>query len=161
VTKTTNTRRSDAEFAALPKAEQRVALATDALAWLEAGGLVAKTGLYVHPVDISVHVSRAMWKAQARDTVIGPCNVCGLGALLISKIVRSDGCTVGELLVRPGSLAYEKLEEHFSFGQLANIDTAFERHWTKRYPDPKSRLAAILENIIRNGGTFVAEEVTP
>ena len=150
-------------------AEQRVAIAKDALAWIEAGALKPMPGVFVSPVNVTESLSPT---GQLRDAVLGPCEVCAIGAMFIAKAVRFDEVTTDQY--RCGQF-HEPLRRHFDAKQLALIETAFEGQvyvWNEdaRLSDAEkwaahgfyaahvgasSRLTAILRNIIANDGTFI------
>jgi hypothetical protein len=148
--------------------EKRVAIAKDALAWIEAGALRPMSGAYVEPMerkDLRKNLAQ-----QLRDVVLGPCEVCAIGALFIAKAVRFGETSVGDYAM---SHFHDSLRGHFSEKQLALIECAFERGPCGRYEyrldetevaeaiafyglddTAARRLKRILENIIANGGTF-------
>jgi len=153
------------------KAEQRVAIARDALAWIEAEALIPAQGGYVR-----FHMDHGLLNLpsdqQLRDAKLGPCRVCGIGAVFIAKAVRYNKVTVGDL----NSGQYHRaLKDTFSRQQMLLIETAFEQSdLTSPYSAETAkeslavdrarefctsdktavRLIAILNNIIANNGTF-------
>ena len=148
------------------RAAERVAIAKDALAWIEAGALIPSGMCYINPVREDDQIS---WSAekQLRDIELGPCKVCAKGALFLAKAVRYDnvvGIQSSDQLYQRAYIGYELLE-HFDQDQLKMIESYFEgweRSWSPfaatfklKYPDHKQRLTIILKNIIDNGGTMV------
>jgi hypothetical protein len=148
------------------RAQERVAIAQDALAWEEAGALRVATQQYVktHTYEFPLHERTK----QARDVVLGECQVCALGGLLLAKAVRFDAVIVDD--VRVGKMT--SLLDHFSREQLGQIEAAFEgrsypdvnktdsfqvenQSWIQEYPNSTERFRAIMQNIIDNHGTFV------
>ena len=142
----------------ISKAKQRVLIAKDALEWEAAGALIAAQGQYVAP--LLAPIDGSLWQ-QARDTFIGKCQVCALGALLVAKAVRYDNVTREALLGQNT----QALREHFDEDQLTLIESAFEgwndESWFDAYPDESARFRAIMRNIIRHKGTFVPSDVRP
>lgn len=143
------------------KAKERVAIAKDALAWLEAGALEA-SHYYVEPEFTSF--ARDEQKRQLRDIVLGTCQVCALGAMFLAKAVRYDNVVVPDIF--DSILVYSKLAEHFDRQQLELIELTYEHQYhmnaygraagfAETFPDGEPRLRAILENIIANHGTFI------
>lgn len=161
----------NAKFANATPAEKRVMMAKHALLWLGEGALIAKTGVYVGPVNIQWSYLKRdrpeILQEQARDVVLGPCLVCAKGALLVAKAVLFDAVTVEEMSTYAGD---DLLENEFDPEQTDLIERAFEDKWPSfssfeqyiwydNYKDPRDRMVAILENIIRNKGTFVYDQV--
>lgn len=149
------------------QAKERVAIAKDALAWIDAGALVPKSMTYVYVSDYARSLqlnNRENLGKQLRDVVLGKCQVCAKGALFLAKAVRYDNVeiTSGFNINQLASNHYDgPLTEHFTSDQLVDIEDAFENFrnrddhpWHVRYPKPKDRLVAILQNIIRNQGNF-------
>jgi hypothetical protein len=153
-------------------AEDRVKVAEDALSWLRAGALRATQGTYVNPSSRRVTRSTILdrvgdkMETQMRDVVLGPCDVCAVGALLIASIVRYDSCTVDEFeRLHPRVL----LSRWFDDDQVRLMECAFETYnqgWLGsksvqaqafglRFVLASKRLEAILQNVIDNGGDFV------
>jgi hypothetical protein len=175
MTQTETVRKKNAKFGGMTKAEQRVAIARDALEWLKAGALIAQGSTYGYPVNRNLDPRNAAGSIrmddQLRDVEMGPCRVCGLGALFLAKAVRFDDVTVRDWCNGSRGV-YEKLSQHFSRTQIAMIEVAFEENpsfsntlteadtrraldfWKDSQIDYKGRLIAILRNIIQNGGEF-------
>jgi hypothetical protein len=167
------------------KARERVEIAQDALAWEKAGALIVDSAPHKEPyVDFGSSdeerrtIRKNLWNQsnkQARDVVIGKCNVCVLGGLLLAKAVRFNAVTASDILER----SVTKLLDHFTAEQLNEIEAAFEgrsypalnkiwagdlfinHYWQKAMPSRSQRFRAIMENIIRNEGTFVRDDIRP
>lgn len=160
------------------KAKDRVAIAKDALKWHRAGALDIRPGSYVRPLRGNALIRNEQGEmidrdTEARDVVIGKCEVCALGALLIAKAVRFDAVTIGQLKMN-NAVA---LKDYFSNDQINSIEAAFEgtsypsingtcndaiytagrvnSDWIARYPNHAVRFRAVMRNIIKNNGTFV------
>jgi hypothetical protein len=156
------------KFGKMSPAEQRVAIAKDALSWVEVGALVAEQCVYVRAEQRPY----ALPGVQLRDVNLGKCHVCALGALFLAKANRFDNVGAGVNFY--GDVLRSSLGEHFSIGQLGLVEAAFEMHANfatkhgvgsaaadtavrfgqKRTTD-RSRMSAILRNIVENDGTFV------
>src|ERR1700682_4791009 len=110
-------------------AEQRVAIARDALEWLGEGALIATGSTYGYPVNRHKDPSRCDSSVdpntQLREVQMGPCKVCGRGPLFLAKAVRFDDVTVGDWNC-VSRMVYEKLGRHFDRQQLEMIEVAFE-----------------------------------
>lgn len=153
-------------------AQKRVSIARDALEWIKKGALIPRTGNYVVPIDNRI-ASDLAWSesAQLRDLNLGPCNVCGVGALFIAKAVRYN-----DAKPRDAQYPHTNLLEYFSAKQLLLIENYFEGRDASPLGDSASsddnrierfayhfktsvRLVHILENIIKNNGTFKPQEL--
>jgi hypothetical protein len=147
------------------QAKDRVAIAKDALAWLKAGALKAGH-TYIRPTGV---YPMANDERQLRDVNLGKCTVCALGSLFIAEVVRFDDFRAGMFQNDCSTVDRMKkaIERHFSLEQMTMIEDAYEgwgrdpnsRYATgefyHRYLTSEMRLVAILENIIKNKGTFV------
>lgn len=143
------------------KAEERVAIAKDALAWVQAGALIPASGVYVVPISTGIKT----WlegdrSKQLRDVVLGPCQVCAKGALFLAKAVRFDKVSIADYNTCNWA---GSLEEHFNEEQLRWIERWFEgwvsgngeaSKFRERHPDNTERMTLILQNIIDHDGTF-------
>jgi hypothetical protein len=150
------------------KARERVAIAKDALAWVEAGALTPQCGVYVRP---TIYPTQSEVYKQLRDVYLGKCEVCARGALFLAKAVRFDNVLAGNFNMPSANLC--ALEEHFEFQQIALIENYFEGrsvhwvnynsdlyiYWARRHPSSSERMTLILQNIIDNDGTFVPEKL--
>jgi hypothetical protein len=76
------------------KAKERIAIAKDALEWVEAGALIPTKGTYVKPTN---KVDVADSDKQLRDVNLGKCEVCSLGALFLAKAVRYNNVLANTL----------------------------------------------------------------
>ncbi len=164
----TKTEKNNAKFDKMTPAQKRVAMAQDALKWIEAGALIPMKGLYVNTLSMDIYhraddldaVNADGSRKQARDVVLGPCNVCAKGALLIAKAVRFNNVTVLDL----ANYSDEQLTDYFTTSQISQMEVAFERYdtwWYDEYPDNKERLTAILKNVVRNKGQFEFDDGRP
>ncbi len=168
----------------LTKAQMRVAVAKDVKLRLKQG-LITPHSIYFGTLDDACELG-----VDGKDTIaafrkwIKPgCEVCGIGALFVSQVLKfnnftiprfgpyDDATEVDEPILR------KKLSQLFTSNQLFLIEKAFEgtlpvvgrgdRGWgeqQKSYmmhqafydqdPSRKLLMAAIMDNIIANEGTF-------
>lgn len=90
------------------------------------------------------------------------CHVCALGALMLAKANADGSCA----RPRDGSEVRRCLAEVFDHGELRSIECFYE-NWIPRpndertlerfvhkYTTPEARMKAIMQNIIKNKGTF-------
>jgi hypothetical protein len=153
------------EYNTPEKAAERVAIAKDALAWIEAGALIPTHGVYVVPTRYPKYGEDN--DKQLRDVDLGECRVCAMGAILLAKAVRFDNLLAKNL----SSGRTKALLEHFEPNQLKLIEYTFEGwndmamplgeavgqaifRFCLKHLDTKERLIAILNNIIEHNGTF-------
>lgn len=165
----------------LTKAEQRVAVAKDALQQLRLAKYIAETGTYVGEKFKLTIVDEPSFRFNDDDCIVGgsnwddqakpllrsssePCAVCAKGALFLSTIRKFNKATVGDIVS-------ENFTDTYKLFGKANMDLAeiaFER-WScygtdgkkgkardfgYQYTHDHDRLVAILKNIIKNNGTF-------
>lgn len=166
-------------FQALPPERKRVAIARDVLKWLRMGKILATCGVYVE-----------RFEPGDNDFTLdgGSCNACALGSLFAGA--AEYGCTTVGMRWADTSSHKDAIRAHlrgvFDEEQLGYIEAAFERRAThavntelgrqynKQFPraheaeiwayhivDKDQRMAAIMLNIIRNGGTFNLDDPAP
>jgi len=164
----------------LSKAEQRVAVAKDALKQLQYEKYTATKGVYIgHELETRVckwvdgyddaELSNA--KEQLQPLLIkdkGLCKVCAKGALFLSAVRKFNKATVGDM----SDENFKVAENIFGSTNFDLIEAAFEKWdylrgnstWNipsldaeafgHKYDNDHDRLVAILKNIIKNNGTF-------
>lgn len=146
----------------------RVEIAKDALAQVRAEKFIPSehNGYATFDQPINFEFGDELQKHLTDDRV---CYGCARGALFLSIVRRHDNFKVdGTMRFDRKSIhtycRINKEEEFFTPQQLHAIESAYEGYdqllWCRIYRDPKDRLIAILENIIRNNGTFVPTETT-
>jgi hypothetical protein len=154
----------DINYDSEEKAAERVAIAQDALAWVEAGALIPAKGAYVLSVN---GISDTDFGKQLRDVVLGKCQVCARGALFLAKAVRFDN-VIAEWRFSTEAANRWALMEHFSPSQIDLIEEYFEgfvrnpqaNNWAvSLWENHSERMTLILQNIIANNGTFVPEKL--
>lgn len=170
-------------FEELSQAEQRVAIAKDVIAQLDAGLYDARHAGYLGWEGRAVSARCAKEVERIFEGVLGGtqvCHVCGIGSLFVS-IVKYGDVTPGEFfqasLDEGMGSGRAKLAKYFTQEQLSMIEYAFERSPTghtrryigrdpqlcervysytwRRLPDDRNeRLRAIMQNVVDNGGEF-------
>ncbi len=145
-------------------ARQRVRIAKDVIKQVEAGRLIPEQGVYVR-TTVGEYITVDQYSS---DKV---CRVCALGSILVSMVDRYNSLTPG---YRHNIGTYAIPEEDNTyllslFPDARIIEDVFEAVasdyetkfsvWAKAYPEPRARMIAIMENIIRNKGAFVIEDV--
>lgn len=162
--------RRNAAFAALPAAEQRVAIAKDVLALLAKPDRPSvRAQSYYCRVDLSrrpyAEAGEPMDLQSLINTNPEACMVCGIGALFLGFVYRVDQAKVvdGQEFNSQETI-HAALHGIFPSHMLKQIEAAFEgdgryaitfgNKWFYTYTKAEDRLIAILKNIIRNDGTF-------
>lgn len=155
------------------EAQRRVMIAEDALHQLKVRRFVATPGTYVDATDLA---EEAKLKDDIQlNTLLhnpalkSPCDVCARGALLLSAVKFRNDVTIDP----EGGTSEESFVREFQDNdQLYIIEHAFEdeayeddgQSWAEKHlsskerKDPDKRLELILKNIIRNKGTFKANQ---
>lgn len=166
----------------------RIAIAEDALVQIGLGRYVPGHLEYVAFESANVF-ERAPTAVFGPEILEGSCVACAIGSMFASMVRRDGACRNVNLTQRPsaasgvgvqGGRLIEALRDYFWADQLRLIEDAFEcldpewdfrsvdlgnRERAKRFAarfsgaDPTSHLVAILENIVRNDGAFVPEDV--
>jgi hypothetical protein len=161
---------TEEEYQAATPAERRVAIARDVLAQLETHKLSnVDCGSYIGGDVLSLLGLDAFFDLRDHaDAVAANCKICARGALMISKARLADAVRVYSFNGRidVGSNQTDAaLEDAFTESQLDGIEAAFEQwhddqnprpaEFGDRFDDHAERLAAIMANIVANGGTFI------
>lgn len=149
--------------------KQRVAIAEDVLLRLKASKLKAGKGSYLLDEDWP-DLDQTSDARPVIDVIEAACQVCARGAMLLSQVRLFNCLTVGE--VRSSSIGImnrKHLQPIFGDDQINLIESAFEMDdftwgdnndadgaigFGERYDEPEERLAAIMNNIVANGGDF-------
>jgi hypothetical protein len=158
--------------------ERRIAIAKDVLAQLNT--LHLRNGTYMTgevPVGLDDDAQKVI------DIIQAECDVCLLGACLLSKIRLYDEVSTAQLMFDEdaidveSSLVRDLLADEFSQEQMDLIEAAFERTvglsdeldindpelsnaclFGCRYEAHAARVQAIMENIVKHNGAFVPGE---
>lgn len=156
------------------EAKRRVMIAKDALEQLKIGRFWATPGTYVDAcklaheakLDDSVQLNTLLHNSKLKSS----CDVCARGALLLSAVKFRNDCIISE----DGGTSEDSFVKEFA-GQQNEIEAAFEDYdptrdnedgnpWCDKFLNkkernsPTKRLELILKNIIRNNGTFKANQ---
>jgi hypothetical protein len=161
------------------QAAMRVAIAKDAIEQIKAGRLIPQSGVYLRVEGKSFY--RVDPRMQIKELVAGTrCTVCALGAVFIAAVDKRNAIAVREIVEGDGCTSWtfrNYLQNLFSREQLCLIEMAFEQNdspgdfgefgvvvgrdevldcwrWVDEVPESRDRLTAILENVVRNDGTF-------
>ena len=164
-------------FEELTPKQKRIQIALDVLKHLRSGYLQASKGVFAHVGDSCQFGDR--WDPDRNTQEFlqdqQQCQVCGIGALLVTRTLEYNEVQINHNPKR--NEVHQGLQGIFSESQLALIENAFEKDVevnayapqdictaaAKMYrgsTNSKTRLAAIMRNIIRNGGTFVVRGFT-
>ena len=161
------------------KAKKAIRVCKDVIANLRSRKLQAAQGIYVSQ-DVSDAITEIDQDEVSLQKVLKKwlkprrqCQVCALGSLFISKVDRYNKCNVSPWdVLSPYGIEFNKqLSEIFSREQQSMIESAFEtepgeKYWDPecaigkaiefgaKYKNPTTKLIAIMNNIIKNGGTF-------
>lgn len=161
------------KFKKLGKAEKRVALAKDAIRQIKANILFPKGGNYTRIIRSGLW-SEEFMQSSFQDRLVNKeieCECCAKGALICSFVGFENEASVIDIGSINEEQIRDKLKGVFSPRQLHMIEFAFEGReimyfvysseigrrlgsYFDHYDDPSERLIAILENIIKNKGTF-------
>jgi hypothetical protein len=183
-------KRQNEAFAKMTKPQQRVAIAKDVIAQLKAKKYRARAGTYLTNAKLDSVLKREddSPDKQLQQVLFsknaGTCDVCGIGALMVSGVRFADKLTVGDLGPQPDwqwVIGYY-LNTWFELSQIDLIESAFETSTTvgrrvcidesfkcalndavafgRRYQTDGTRMIAIMRNIVRNRGEFVPPRAT-
>lgn len=172
MSETKTTEQLNAEFDAMTREQKQVAVASDALLMLNAGRLIAADGIYCHSAsgrdfqDIAGEGATDLQQAFAKTA----CKVCAKGAIFVALVSRANHAPIRTFAMREridDELMVDRITDVFDEAQADLIEDCFEgfgvagsfgdTYWNQ-FDDYDERLRAILENIIRNNGTFKPEQ---
>lgn len=175
-------------FQKLSPAQKKVQIARDVLKHLDSRKLVARNGTYMrferqddYYTDVWIRASfddahPVECQIEARTDV--RCQVCALGAVFTSTLLRTDGFDGDWIDANNDNNMRGYLKQYFSIAELWDIETAFENgdfngsraskefgekldSMVSRWDEEKAadyRLRRIMWNIIDNGGRFRPEK---
>lgn len=139
--------------------EFRILLAKDVIKQIKLKKLI--------PEHYAYFISTDLWDEKADKSVQEilkkkqtTCKVCALGALWASKVKHINEATVGELDADYPAKIQKDLQVIFGYEQVELIEKYFEgwleaKYYYRQFTNAKDRMIAIMQNIIRNKGTFV------
>lgn len=141
--------------------DKAVALAKDVLKWLKYMNI--RAGQYFEEIDIDQLNKGA--KQKSRVKILKNCEVCALGACVVSGFNLDGNSILDEYVVETN---LHKIRNIFGVDESNEIEGAFERAeaWEgtfipdaeafgKTFKDNKARLAAIMQNIVDHDGYFI------
>lgn len=178
------TKEANALFSKMSPPERRVAIAKDVLLQLKSKRYKATSGIYIDFKNPLIEYDNVADLSDAPLCALSEgvkCDVCARGAMFMSACGLFDKLTASDMNMDADYSStldgfdseFQKYESRFfSRAQLALIEAAFEgndvqdklsakeeeaaRKWYKAHKGGAAvRLKAIMNNIIRNKGTFV------
>lgn len=171
------------DFDTLPIAQQRVLIAQDLIARLDAKTFAAKKGTYLavdiakRDIDIDAELKALLRKTRK------PCRGCQLGGMFVCAIDRHNALKLTDMAFTSVTLLkYHHRWVHgddirlyltrwFSLQTLAEIEAAFEgwayghssvfnyTSFAGQFTNPEDRMRLIAENIVRNRGAFKPKQI--
>lgn len=153
---------------------RRVLIAKDIIAQIKAGKIVADEGHwyqnYRYDVDLDDNMQAKFLSDNGQQ-----CSCCALGAVMVSctlfknNVKYKDAANLFDVpdVITEGVEDIHNITTIFGIDQLKKIECAYERgngyfrngwdavNFGRRYDDPEKRMIAIMENIIKNKGTFI------
>ncbi len=126
------------EFEALPIAKQRVLVAKDVIAQIQAKRYSACTGAYVYDIEFKNDVCTKKQDVKDNFNNIEKCEVCALGGLVMSLTKYKNKLTFGDIeKLGSNKKATKLLTSVFIPEQLVMIESAFEEdnsagYWSSR-----------------------------
>lgn len=164
-------KKSNKKFDKMTREQKAVAIAKDVLKHLRYTNFNNSQhyceGVVKLPVNTNVNTNM-----QPHVNVLRKCNVCAIGGMFLSYIhlfdqvvfsdvgyLESSEISALPVIHTTRTTISDKLQDIFSSLQLGEIEEAFERRWVNVYPEPKDRVKAIMNNIIKNNGMFLTPYV--
>lgn len=144
-------------FNKLPAKERRILIAKDVVKQIKLGIYNPKKMIYAK-VESDVISQESLLKNPL-------CEVCALGALLLSTIRLANKYTFDNFIGKWE--CNEVLKKYFNKNQIQELEFAFEMweanggtlkkavEFGEQYQKPSERLVAIFENVIKNDGEFI------
>lgn len=131
-------------FESLPQWKQRVAIAQDVIASINAGVLKTRPQAYIAGKLPAKLAQKDVWKAVKPDeaeAVQRKCTACALGSMFLAKIKLGNQVHWGDLNVSHNEeievdvdSLFEHLLHYFSKKQICLIESAYEQH-LRRFSD--------------------------
>lgn len=163
------------EFDKLTEAEQRVVIAEDLIARLDAKTFIATKGTYWRA---NVRTPRNR-ETQLRDVYKGKvCRGCQIGGMFACALDRHNALKLSDLgtYSSPACLSDARMREYltqwFSEKDISAMERAFEawepdsgtdqtdfRPFGQAFPLSKDRMRLIAENVIKNKGQFMPAQL--
>jgi hypothetical protein len=159
----------DAQYNQLSERQQRMVIAADIVARLDARKYIAKQGHYLDlswekKCEIDAAIDRARTGGLDARTVVREklptCGVCARGATFLAVLDRRNSLNImfANDLTRPFFQSdYLTGEGPFTYDQQLLMEACFEKWvlWNPKMCSPRRRLRSLMMNIISNNGKFV------
>ncbi len=170
------------KFKEVSASEKRILIAKDVIRHVKTEEYRIRKGVYLDLPKKLFSATNANRKIQSLFGKIESCRVCALGSIFMSKCNIADGQLLGYNDMYSGDYGffYNTLGKYFSLSQLMLIEAAFETDLSinsldkfysdqekvshkkmdaavafgEKYNKASIRLEAIMENLIKNKGTF-------
>ena len=148
------------------RTQGRLAILRDALAQVKTGRFAAGYGY----LEITGELRRdTVYTLQSLVQEEGvQCSGCALGAIFVGYIINFNQVecrSKSDIQLIPGHpLLQEKLRQYFGQSELTLIENYYECYvresdlYSKKFPGKHDRLVAILENCLRNNGSFIPSQ---
>jgi hypothetical protein len=146
-------------FATLPNLAQRVAIARDVIAQLDARLIKSSPGTYLStemPAVIGEDMRELLLEKASPDR---PCKCCGIGALFVGMVRLNNHVAIDEdytdYLRQVGcgrEAITNRLCDYFAAGLIDDIEDCFE--WNLIHLPAEQRMRIIMQYIIDNDGEF-------
>ncbi len=161
-----STKQRNTRFAKMTKAQKRVAIAKDVIKQIAARSIKPRFQIYLESPN---QIAKKMDIGKQLCDVLPnrpACKVCAIGGMFVAAVGLFNDLPVDETFVNrfvdAGPLK-NRLLNFFGREQLREIEWCFEDNETwitnvnapKHRRDAAKRMAAIMQNIIENKGTFV------
>lgn len=149
------------KFKDLSKIDQKLAIVKDAIKQIKIGKTIVTTGVYMEVVDNGEGSSLVDDKDNLKKLIKRPdfiCQACAKGALFAACVLETNE-VYGNNHYSLESFQSHKLKPWFKRGEIDLIEETFEGwgdkesasfKFYKKYKNPKTRLLAILNNILEN-----------
>lgn len=168
-------RRANERFNKMTQPQRAVAVAKDVILQLKHHRYKASRGVYINALIAPQVCNAPSAAALGKDDI--SCEVCARGGLFVSAAMLFNQCPLRGYYDTPSTIdrwssgwdtdhhTFKHIERSiFSPTQIGMIEAAFEcwdttypecAKFGRKYPDSQSRMVAIMENIVKNKGTFV------
>ncbi len=175
-------KKQNGAFKKLTKNQKRITIAKEVLDLIKIFKVSAKSG-YIEGIDTyeneNLLLNKDLQEVINEKWFQEDCTVCALGSCVLAKAKIMDNCLADDAIGLQREDAHDELKSFFSEEQMFMIESAFEYElagqnnlfyggspldpdktqacikFGRKYKNDKSRLAAIMQNIIKNKGEFI------
>lgn len=149
------------KFEDLSMADQKIKIVKDAIKQIKLGKILVTTGVYMRITNNGSGRRRISDTKSLKTLIEKPefkCEACAKGALFASCVLETNE-VYGNDIYNTEGFQSDKLRPWFSKKELDNIEGTFEGWANKgtkslifheKYTNSKTRLLAILNNILKN-----------